>query len=68
MQKLNSILLLDRTGKKCEFGIYDKRPLSYLSSKLNLYIPFFYYDNFNYRKGLYYVLIDLDKVLNLIKV
>ena len=41
MQKLNSILLLDRTGKKCEFGIYNKRPLLHLSSKLNLYIPFF---------------------------
>lgn len=68
MQKLNSILLLDRTGKKCEFGIYNERPLLYLSSKVNLYIPFFYYDDFNYRKGLYYVLIDLDKVLNLVKV
>lgn len=69
MQKLNGIVIVDRVGKSCCFGLYNKRPLSYLSSIMNLYVPFLYYDNFNYKKGItFFVLINLDKTINLIKI
>lgn len=68
MKRLNSILLVDKVNNKCEFGIYNKGLLLYIASIMTLYIPFKYYDNFNYRKGFYYVLIDSNKVLSLQKI
>lgn len=68
MKKLNSILIIDKVQNKAEFGLYNNRSLSYLSLRLNLYIPFIYYDNFNYRKGNYLVFINNKKLIELKKI